>query len=493
VVRLKVDLIVAWFTPAALAARQATHQIPIVMALVGDPVETGLVASLPQPGGNVTGMAAIGAELAGKLVDVVHELMPAARRIAALANVPDPFSKPFLRWIDSSAAAAGITIDRIMIHSSVELDAAFSALEEERPDALIVQPSLPIRRVAELALRYRVPAVSFIRDFADQGGLLSYGTDEADAYRKAAVYVDKILKGAKPADLPVQQPTKFELVHAVYDKTSWLQERGIEHPWPVAGLPSVLHCDNGAEFHSRALKTACREYGIKLVYRPPATPRFGGHIERLIGTMMGAVHILPGTTFSNTKAREGYASEERAVLSLRELERWLAAEITGVYQRRIHSALLRPPLAIWQESQGGLSFDLPPDRMAFWTSFLPETRRRLLKDGIHLEKIRYWSDVLARDLGRSGDMLIKYDPRDLSRIFVRRPDGSYIEARYRNLAYPAVTIWEWRNAKRRLFDRGKRDLDEDAIFSALALQRRIEMMRSQTALRHVEKRQSGRA
>ena len=275
-------------------------------------------------------------------------------------------------------------------------------------------------------------------------------------------------------DAPSSVSVGLCILHAAYDKTSWLQERGVEHPWPVAGLPSVLHCDNGPEFHSRALKAACREYGIKLVYRPPATPRFGGHIERLIGAMMGAVHILPGTTFSNTKAREGYASEERAVLSLRELERWLAVEITGVYQRRIHSALLRPPLAVWQELQGGLSFDLPPDRMAFWTSFLPETRRRLLKDGIHLEKIRYWSDVLARDLGRSGEMRIKYDPRDLSRIFVRRPDGGYIEARYRNLAYPAVTIWEWRNAKRRLFEQGKRDLDEDAIFSALAQQRRIE-------------------
>jgi putative ABC transport system substrate-binding protein len=138
--------------------------------------------------------------------------MPAARRIAALANVPDPFSRPFLRGIDSNGAAAGLAIDRIMIHSSAELDAAFSALEKERPEALIVQPSLPIRRVAELALRHRVPAVSFIRDFADQGGLLSYGSDEADAYRKATVYVDKILKGAKPADLPVQQPTKFDLL-----------------------------------------------------------------------------------------------------------------------------------------------------------------------------------------------------------------------------------------------------------------------------------------
>jgi putative ABC transport system substrate-binding protein len=211
-VRLKVDLIVAWFTPAALAARQATHQTPIVMALVGNPVETGLVKSLARPGGNVTGMAAIGAELAGKLVDIVHELMPAARRIAALANVPDPFSKPFLHRIDIDAAAAEVTIDPIMIYNSAQLDAAFSALQRERPDALIVQPSLPIRRVAQLALRDRLPAVSFIRDFADQGGLLSYGSDEADAYRKATVYVDKLLKGAEPADLPVQQPTKFELV-----------------------------------------------------------------------------------------------------------------------------------------------------------------------------------------------------------------------------------------------------------------------------------------
>lgn len=211
-VRLQVDLIVVWFTPAALAAKQATHQIPIVMALVGNPVETGLVASLAEPGGNVTGMAAIGAELAGKLVDVIRELMPAAQRIAALANAPDPFSKPFLQRIMSNGSATGIKIDAVMIHGDAELDIAFSTLEKEPPDALIVQPSLPIARVAELAVRYRMPAVSFVRDFAEQGGLLSYGSDEADAYRKAAIYVDKVLKGAKPASLPVQQPTKFEVV-----------------------------------------------------------------------------------------------------------------------------------------------------------------------------------------------------------------------------------------------------------------------------------------
>jgi putative tryptophan/tyrosine transport system substrate-binding protein len=211
-VRLKVDLIVAWFTPAALAARQATRDIPIVMALVGTPVETGLVASLAQPGGNVTGMAAVGAELAGKCVEMVRELLPSAHRVAALVNLPDPFSKPFLQKIRLAGAANGTAIDPIMISSTAELDAAFPAMEKERPDAVIVQPSLPIKRVAELAVRYRIPAVSFIRDFADAGGLISYGSEEADAYRKAAGYVDKILKGAKPADLPIQQPTKFELV-----------------------------------------------------------------------------------------------------------------------------------------------------------------------------------------------------------------------------------------------------------------------------------------
>jgi putative ABC transport system substrate-binding protein len=211
-VGLKVDLIVAWFTPAALAARQATRQIPIVMALVGNPVENGLVESLARPGGNVTGMAALGAELAGKCVDLVLELVPSAHRIAALVNAPDPFSKPFLRQIQLNGEASGTTIEPIMIQSTAELDPAFTAMEKERPDAAIVQPSLPIKRVAELAIKSRIPAMSFIRDFANEGGLMSYGSEEADAYRKAAVYVDKILKGAKPADLPVQQPTKFELV-----------------------------------------------------------------------------------------------------------------------------------------------------------------------------------------------------------------------------------------------------------------------------------------
>jgi putative transposase len=281
------------------------------------------------------------------------------------------------------------------------------------------------------------------------------------------------------------------LLHAVYDKTAWLDERGIEISWPVAGLPEVLHCDNGAEFRSRVLATACREYGIKLQFRPPATPRFGGHIERLIGTMMGAVHLLPGTTFSNVKIKGDYDAEGRAAFTLRELEKWMAIEIAGKYHQRIHSTLLRPPLAVWREQQGAVDFDLPPDRMAFWTSFLPQERRRLLKDGIHLEKIRYWSDTLSRDVGRSAELEIKYDPRDLSRIFVRQPDGRFVEARYRNLAYPPVSWWEWKHAKKTLRDQGKRDLNEDIIFASIAQQRQIEDSAAQasvTARRNITRR-----
>jgi putative tryptophan/tyrosine transport system substrate-binding protein len=211
-VALKVDLIVTWYTPAALAAKRATSEIPIVMAAVGDPVETGLVQSLARPGGNVTGMSVVGAELAGKCVEIIREAIPTARRLAVLVNAPDPFSKPFLEQTIRAGAATGMTIQPIMVHDAEELDTAFKEMGAERPDAVIVQPSLPPKRSADLALKFRLPAVSFIRGIVDEGGLMSYGPEEADVYRRAALIVDKVLKGAKPADLPVEQPIKFELV-----------------------------------------------------------------------------------------------------------------------------------------------------------------------------------------------------------------------------------------------------------------------------------------
>jgi putative ABC transport system substrate-binding protein len=210
-VRLKVQVIVPWLTPAAIAARQATREIPIVCALCGDPVGTGLAESLARPGGNVTGSSSMGPEISVKIVGLMREIVPSAHRVAVLVNSPDPFSKPFLKQIQLAGEVTGTVIDPIMIHRAEELDGAFPAMERSRPDAIIVQPSLPTKQAAELALSYRIPAVSPFRGFVQDGGLVAYFPVEADMYRQAAVLVVKILKGAQPAELPVEQPTKFEL------------------------------------------------------------------------------------------------------------------------------------------------------------------------------------------------------------------------------------------------------------------------------------------
>jgi putative ABC transport system substrate-binding protein len=211
-VRLKVDIIVTWQTPTVRAAKLATREIPIVMADAGDPVGTGLVESLARPGGNITGMAGVTAELAGKSVELIREIMPTARRVAALCNVTDPFAKPFLDHIQLGGRATGTEIKPIMVSSHEELEAAFPTMVRDHVDVVIVQPSLPTKRAAELALREHLPAVSVPRWFAEEGGLMSYSPKQTDLYRQATVYVDEILRGARPADLPVQQPTKFELI-----------------------------------------------------------------------------------------------------------------------------------------------------------------------------------------------------------------------------------------------------------------------------------------
>jgi ABC-type uncharacterized transport system substrate-binding protein len=210
-VQSRVDIIVTWLTPAVRAAKQATDQIPIVMAGAGDPVATGVVASLVRPGGNITGMAGVTAELSGKNVELVRELLPSAKRLGVLCNTLDSFTKPFLANVERAASDTGFELDPIMVNGVDELEMSFLRMSKDGVDALIVQPSLQTKRVAELALKTNLPAASPIESFTEDGGLISYAGRSSDQYRLAAAYVDKILRGSRPADLPVQLPTRFDL------------------------------------------------------------------------------------------------------------------------------------------------------------------------------------------------------------------------------------------------------------------------------------------
>jgi putative ABC transport system substrate-binding protein len=211
-VRLKVDVIVTSLTPTAQAAKQATGDIPIVMAPAGDPVATGLVASLARPGGNITGLSAASAEIVGKSLDLIREVIPSARRVAVLANEVDPFTRPLLEQIGNGARALGIEIEPVMTRPAAPLEAAFEAMTSKRVDALILQGTIVRKDVFDLAIKHRLPSFGSNRQVAREGGLMSYAASAAEVYVVAVEYVDKILKGRKPADLPVSLPTKFELV-----------------------------------------------------------------------------------------------------------------------------------------------------------------------------------------------------------------------------------------------------------------------------------------
>jgi putative tryptophan/tyrosine transport system substrate-binding protein len=211
-VRLKVNIIVAALTPAATAARQATTEIPIVMVSVGDPVGTGLISSLARPGGNITGVASGGDVLSAKTIELIRDVLPAPKRVAALANAPDPFSRVFVEQVEDAGRMLGVAIQTIKIRSIDELDAAFSAMIKEQADAFVVQLSLPRKPILDLALKLRLPLFAASPLLAQEGALMSYSTHQGDLYHRAAVFVDRILKGAKPADLPVELPVRFELV-----------------------------------------------------------------------------------------------------------------------------------------------------------------------------------------------------------------------------------------------------------------------------------------
>ena len=216
-VDLKVDVLVTSLTQASLVARKATSTIPIVMAGVADPVSVGLIASLARPGGNVTGTSAISADIVGKQLELLREIVPGAPRVAALWNPTNSaFQKLQLEQLRSAARTLGVELQLLEVRVPSDFDTAFAAISKERTPALAVlgDPlfSLHSTAIAGMALKNRLPTVSPGRVFANAGMLLAYGPDYFELHKRAAAYVDKILKGANPADLPVEQPTTFELI-----------------------------------------------------------------------------------------------------------------------------------------------------------------------------------------------------------------------------------------------------------------------------------------
>jgi ABC-type uncharacterized transport system substrate-binding protein len=215
-VRRKVDVIVTSITPDTLAAKNATKEIPIVMASVNDPIGSGFVNSLAHPGGNITGLTNIASELSGKRLELLKEIVPDLKRVAVLWDPEGPASS--LSWKESQvpARALGLQLYSMETRRANDFDKAFADAIRARVGALAIGPNAVVtrnqKRIADLAAKNRLPSISVLSEFVEFGGLMAYGPDRSDLFRRAATYVDKILKGTKPADIPVEQPTKFELM-----------------------------------------------------------------------------------------------------------------------------------------------------------------------------------------------------------------------------------------------------------------------------------------
>lgn len=284
------------------------------------------------------------------------------------------------------------------------------------------------------------------------------------------------------------------LAHMVTDKRASLERLEVDVAWPMAGKPRELYLDNASEFKSEALRRGCEEHRIKLSYRPPGRPHYGGIIERVIGTLMEMVHELPGTTFSNPAQRGSYDSDARAVLTVVELEKWLTLAVSS-YHGQVHSTTRQTPQALWAAGVEKQAPQMVTDSAAFLVDFLPVMRRKLTRSGFVIDHVHYFRNGLKPWIARREQMerfVIRRDPRDISRIWVLDPDdGSYMPVPYRTLSYPPVSVWEHRAALDRLHAEGRAQVDEDALFRMVEKMRMITESASSTtrkARRNAERR-----
>jgi putative transposase len=312
-------------------------------------------------------------------------------------------------------------------------------------------------------------------------------------------------------DAPGSLGTGLCISNTILQKEIWLSKLDVEGKWPCYGVMKSIHLDNAKEFHGKMLQRACQEYGIEINFRPVATPNYGGHIERLLGTVLKEIQTLPGTTFSNHKDRKHYDAEGKACFTIKELEKWLATFITGVYHQRLHSGIGTTPIAKYNEgiygseTQIGIGLSKPiENELKLKLDFMPYVERTIQRYGVSIDAIWYYSDVLKNWIYSYKDsharykslrkFIFKRDPRDISSVYFFDPKIKiYFPIHYRNTTHPSITIWEYGKIVRYLRERGKKQVSENQIFEAYAKLKTIEANASSTTakakrLRNQEKK-----
>lgn len=277
------------------------------------------------------------------------------------------------------------------------------------------------------------------------------------------------------------------LAHAMCPKREYLAELGVPGSWPVMGKIGIVHVDNAKEFRGMALERGAAQHGIDLQWRPPGTPNYGGHIERLIGTVMRWVHKLPGTTFSNPRQRKGYDSEGESALTLKELHVELVDFIVNKYHQQVHDGVGVPPIRKWERGIIGTDDEpgvglmpVPEDKDRLLIDFMPLETRTVQRYGIQWDNITYYDPILDSYINACGadgetkeKFIVRRDPRDISHIYFYDPvDRSYTPLPYRNIGYPAMSLYELNEIRKRMTEEGIRDLDEELIFQQLERSRR---------------------
>lgn len=277
------------------------------------------------------------------------------------------------------------------------------------------------------------------------------------------------------------------LSHAINPKREYLAELGVSGEWPVWGIMNIIHCDNAKEFRGAVLERGCEEYSIDLQWRPPLRPHYGGHIERLMGTIANQIRKWPGATFSNTTQRKGYDSEGEAALTLKEFEYLFAEFIVNVYHQRNHSELKMSPKKKWElgilgdATAPGVGIPpVPADPFRLQLDFLPFFERSVQQYGLQIDCINYYDPVLDPYINSVDptnpkarrSFSIRRDPRDISKVYFFDPDANaYYPIPYRDIGHPALSVWELKEVQRVLKEQGRRDVDEHTIFEAVGRMR----------------------